>query len=146
MLASQDNLFNQKVYEVPGEALLDQSVHLGEDSLEVFIAEYVRFIESLESPKFDCEKRDLYGVSSFTNSQTLSYAEASTQEDFPISPGFESQLSAPHRNSQDIFGQGDQVDSFPSDKESLEGDSEEIESGPHQFEPSGWTSRTLFGR
>ena len=49
MSASQDNLFNQKVYEVPGEALLDQSVHFGEDSSEVFIAEYVRFIESLES-------------------------------------------------------------------------------------------------
>ena len=131
MSASQNNLFNQKVNEVLGETLLDQSVHSGEDSLEVFIAEYVRFIESLESPKFDCEKHDLYGVSSFTNSQTLSYAEASTQEDFPVSPGFELQLSAPHRNSQDIFRKGDQVDSSPSYQESLQGDSEEIESGPH---------------
>ena len=95
MSASQDNLFNQKVYEVPGEALLDQSVHLGEASSEVFIAEYARFIESLESPKFDCEKRDLYGVSSITNSQTLSYAEAPTQEDIPESPGIESQHPAP---------------------------------------------------
>ena len=68
MLASQDNFLNQGEYEVPGEALLDQSVHLGGDSLEVFIAEYVMFIESLENPKFDCEKRDLFGVSSITNS------------------------------------------------------------------------------
>ena len=96
----------------------------------------MKLIESLESPNLDCEKRDLYGVSSFTNPQTLSYTEALTQEDVPVIPGFESQLSAPHKNSQDFFGQGDQVDSSPSDQESLQRDSKEIELGPHQIEPS----------
>ena len=67
MSASQDNFLNQGEYEVPGEALLDQLAQHRENSSEVFIAEYMRFIESLESPNLDCEKRDLYGVSSFTN-------------------------------------------------------------------------------
>ena len=67
MSASQDNFLNQGEYEVPGEALLDQSAKYGEVSSEMFIAEYMRFIESLESPNLDCEKHDLYGVSSLTN-------------------------------------------------------------------------------
>ena len=88
MLASQDNFLNQGEYQVQGEALLDQLAQSGEVSSRVFIAEYMRFIESLESPNFDCEKCDLYGVSSFTNPQTLSYTEASTQEDVPFIPGY----------------------------------------------------------
>ena len=39
MSASQDNLLNQEVNEAQGEALLDQSVHSGEDSLEDVIVE-----------------------------------------------------------------------------------------------------------
>ena len=146
MLASQDNFLNQGEYEVPGEALLVQSAQYGEVSSEIFIAEYMRFIESLESPNLDCEKCDLYGVSSFTNPQTLSYTEALTQEDVPVIPGFESQLSAPHKYSQDFLGQGDQVDSSPSDQESLQKDSKEIESSPHQVKPNIRTFRTSFMR
>ena len=100
MSASQDNLLNQEVNEVQGDILQDQSVHSGEDSLDDVLAEYVSS-GSPESPKFNCEKRDLYGVSSITNSQTLSYAEAPTQEDIPESPGIELQLQAPQRYIQD---------------------------------------------
>ena len=137
MSASQDNLLNQEVNEAQGDILLDQLVHSGEDSSDDVLAEYVSS-ESPEGPKFNCEKRDLYGVSSITNSQTLSYAEAPTQEDIPVCPGTELQLPAHQRYGQDIFGQGDQVDPSPLDQESLLGqrDSKEMELGPHQFEPS----------
>ena len=71
MSVSQDKFLNQGDYEVPGEVLLDKLAQHREDSSEIFIAEYMRFIEALESPNLDCEKCDLYGVSSFTNPQTL---------------------------------------------------------------------------
>ena len=64
MSASQDNFLNQGEYEVPGDTVLDQLARYREVSSEIFIAEYMRFIESLESPNLDCEKCDLYGVSS----------------------------------------------------------------------------------
>ena len=59
MLASQDNFLNQEEYEVPGEVLQDPLALHREESSEVYIAEYMRFIESLESPNLNCEKRDL---------------------------------------------------------------------------------------
>ena len=113
MSASQDNLLNQKVNEAQGEALLDQSVHLGEDSLDDVIVEYERIIGPPESPKFDCEECDLFEDDSIIDSQLLFYAEAPTQEDFPESPGIELQLSAPQRDGQDFIGPGDQEDSSP---------------------------------
>ena len=67
MSASQDNLLNKEVNEAQSDILLDQSVHSGKDSLGNLLAEYVSS-GSPESPKFNCEKRDLYGVSSITNS------------------------------------------------------------------------------
>ena len=115
-----------------------------EVSSEIFIAEYIRFIESLESPNLDCEKRDLQGVSSFTNPQTLSYTEAFTKEDVPVIFGFESQLSAPHKCSQAFLLQGNQVDSSPSDQDSLQKDSKKIESSPHKVEPYEMDIRIFF--
>ena len=51
--------------------------------------------------------------------------------------GIESQHSAPQRDGQDIIGQGDLEDSSPDQELPLgQGDSIEIESGPHQLEPS----------
>ena len=50
MSASQDNLLNQEVNEAQGEALLDQSVHLGEDSSDDIIVEYERIIGPPKSP------------------------------------------------------------------------------------------------
>ena len=85
MSASQDNLLNQEVNEAQGDILLGLSVHSREDSSDDILAEYMSSGSS-ESPKFNCEKRNLYGVSRITNSQILSYAEAPTQEDFPEGP------------------------------------------------------------
>ena len=51
--------------------------------------------------------------------------------------GIELQHSAPQRDGQDIIGQGDLEDSSPDQELPLgQGDSIEIESGPHQLEPS----------
>ena len=154
MSASQDNLLNQKVNEAQGDILLDQSVHLGEDSSDDVIVEYERIIGPPESPKFGCEECDLFEDDSITNSQLLCYAEAPTQEEIPEVPakspedevvppteameGIELQQSAPLRDSQDIIGQGDLEDSPPFEQELPlgEGDSKEMEFGPqleHKF-------------
>ena len=52
--------------------------------------------------------------------------------------GIKLQQSAPQKDGQDIIRQGDQEDSSPLDQEPPLGqrDSKEIESGPHQLEPS----------
>ena len=106
------------------------------------------------SPKFGCEEADLFEDDSITNSQLLCYAEALTQEEMPdglvqspevevIPPsetmeGIESQQSAPLRDGQDIIGHGDLDNSSPSGEELPlgQGDSKEMEFGPHQLEPS----------
>ena len=94
-----------------------------------------------------------FGDDSITNSQLLPYTEAPAQEQIPKGPaqspkveelppseamdGIESQQSAPQRDGQDIIGQGDMEDLSP--KQELppgQGDSIEIESGPHWLEPS----------
>ena len=124
-----------------------------EDSSDDFIVEFERIIGPHKSPKFGCEERDLFEDDSITNSQLLRYAEAPTQEEKPKGPaqspedevlppseameGIELQHSAPQRDGQDIIGQGDLEDSYP-DQELLlgQGDSIEIELGPHWLEPS----------
>ena len=153
MSASQDNILNQEVIEAQGEVLLDQSVHSGEDSLDDVIVEYERNIGPPESPKTGCEELDLLEDDSVTNSQLLCYVEASTQEHIHEGPaqspeveelppseamdGIESQQSAPQRDGQDIIGQGDMEDLSPEQElPPGKGDSIEIESGPHQLEPS----------
>ena len=153
MSASQDNLLNQEVNEAQGEALLDQSVHSGEDSSEDVIVEYERVLVP-SSPKFGCEEADLLEDDSITNSQLLCYAEASTQEENPEGPdqsqeleeipppepmdGIESQQPAPLRDGQDIIGQEDSIPSPPSVEEIPpgQGDSREVEQGSFQSEPS----------
>ena len=78
MSASQDNLLNQEEIEAQGEALLDQSVHSGEDSLEDIIVESERI---LDSPKIGCENTDLFEDDGVTDSQLLRCTEAPTQEE-----------------------------------------------------------------
>ena len=68
MSASQDNLLNQEEIEAREEALLDQSVQSGEDSLEDIIVESERM---LDSPKFGCENADLFQDDGVTDSQLL---------------------------------------------------------------------------
>ena len=113
----------------PSEALLDQSVHSGEDSSDDIIVEYERIIGTPESPKFGCEERDLFRDDSITDSQLLHYAEALTQGQIPEGPakspevkelppseameGIELQQLAPQRDGQDIIRQGDLVDLSP---------------------------------
>ena len=139
--------------EAQGEVLLDQSVNSGEDSWEDVIVEYERLFGP-SSPKFGCEEADLFDDDSITNSQLLHYAEAPTQEENPEGPvqspeveeiplpepmdGIESQQFAPLRDGQDIIGQGDLDNSSPSVEELPlgQGDSKEMEGGPHQLEPS----------
>ena len=68
MSTSQDNLPNQEEMEAQGEALLDQSVHSGEDSSEDIIVESERI---LDSPKIGC---DTLISLKMTVSKTLSYS------------------------------------------------------------------------
>ena len=100
-----------------------------EDSLDDIIVEYVRIIETPESPKFGCEEHDLFRDDSITDSQLLYYAEAPAQGQIPEGPakspevkelppseameGIELQQLAPQRDGQDIIGQGDLEDSSP---------------------------------
>ena len=106
------------------------------------------------SPKIGCENADLFEDDSVTDSQLLCYTKAPTQEEEPEGPvqspevevippsetmeGIESQQSAPLRDGQDIIGQGDLDNSSPSGEELPlgQGDSKEMESGPHRLEPS----------
>ena len=106
------------------------------------------------SPKFGCEEADLFEDDSITNSQLLHYVEAPTQEEKPeglvqspevevIPPseameGIEMQQSAPLRDGQDIIRQGDLDNSSSLEEEPPlgQGDSKEMETGPHQLEPS----------
>ena len=143
MSASQYNLLNQEVIEAQGEVLLDQSVHLGEDSSEDIVVEDERVLGP-SNPKFGCEEADLFEDDSITNSQLLHYAEAPTQEENPEGPdqspeveeipplepmdGIESQQPAPLRNSQKIIGHEDPILSPPSVEEipSGQGDSKEV--------------------
>ena len=71
MSASQDNPLNQEVNEAKGDILLDQSVHLEEDSLDDVVVEFERIIGPQESPKFGFEEHDLFEDDSITNSQLL---------------------------------------------------------------------------
>ena len=132
MSASQDNLLNQEVNEAQGEALLDQSVHSGEDSSEDVIVEYERILGP-RSPKIGCENADLFEDDGVTDSQLLRCTEAPTQEEEPEGPvqspevevippsetmeGIESQQSAPLRDGQDIIGHGDLDNLSPSGEE-----------------------------
>ena len=60
MSASQDNLLNQDVNEAQGDVLLDQSVHLEEDSSDDILVEFERIIGPHDNPKFGCEEHDLF--------------------------------------------------------------------------------------
>ena len=153
MSASQDNLLNQEEIEAQEEALLDQSVQSEEDLADV-IVESERM---LDSPKFGCENTDLFQDDGVTDSQLLRAAEAPSQDEVPEGPvqspevevikvippsqpmeGIELQQSAPLRDGQDIIRQGDLDNSSPSVEEIPlgQGDSREMEFGPHRPEPS----------
>ena len=71
--------------EAQGEVVLDQSVHLGEDSWEDIVVKYKRVLGPF-SPNCSWEEADLFEYDSITNSQLLRYAEASTQEENPEGP------------------------------------------------------------
>ena len=153
MAASQDNLLNQDVNEAQGDVLLDQSVHSEEDLSEDVVVEFERIIGPHESPEFGCEEHHLFEDDNITNSQLLRYAEAPAQEQIPKGPaqspeveelppseamdGIKLQQSAPQRDGQDIIRQGDMEDLSPEQElPPGQGDSIEIESGPHRLEPS----------
>ena len=79
MSASQDNLLNQEEMEDQGEALLDQSVHSGEDSSEDVIVEFERILGP--SPRIGCENADLFEDDSVTDSQLIHHTEALAQDE-----------------------------------------------------------------
>ena len=160
MSASQDNLLNQDEMEARGEALLDQSVHSGEDSSEDIVVEFERILGP-GSPKIGCENANLFEDDTVTDSQLLRAFEALTQDEEPEGPlqspevevihpseameGIELQQLAPLRDGQDIIAQGDLDNSSPLEEEPPLGQGDSKES----LVPTGLSlvnriSRSLF--